>query len=82
MAIKTKPQTGAPLRRTSNPATRKPRLSAKNRALLALLNSPEWLIGTPEEAEEERETMEFLKTALDEDRPGYRKLFPKNEDER
>ena len=59
--------------------TRKPRLSAKNRAMLALLDS--WDNATPEEIEDQRETMEFLETALDEDRPGYRKLFPKRKDE-
>ena len=62
MATQTK-QTGAPVRRTSKPTARKPRISAKNRALMALLNSPEWLIGTPDEAEEERDTVEMLKAS-------------------
>jgi hypothetical protein len=31
---------------------------------------------TEEEVMEQRETWEYLKRALDEDRPSYRKLFP------
>jgi hypothetical protein len=52
---------------------RQPHLLARNRAMLALLDS--WANPTPEEIQEQRETMEFLEKALDEDRPGYRKLF-------
>ena len=40
----------------------------------ALLQS--WLEVDEEEAAEQRETLEFLMKALDEDRPSYRKLFP------
>jgi hypothetical protein len=43
----------------------------RNQALIELLNS--W---DQEDAEEQRETLEFLMRALDEDRPSYRKLFP------
>ncbi len=43
----------------------------RNQALIDLLN--EW---DQEDAEEQRETLEFLMKALDEDRPSYRKLFP------
>jgi hypothetical protein len=41
------------------------------RGLIELLRS--WQEG---DAEEQRETWEFLKVALDEDRPSCRKLFP------
>jgi hypothetical protein len=41
------------------------------RNLIELLRS--WQEG---DAEEQRETWEFLKAALDEDRPSRRKLFP------
>ena len=47
---------------------------AKNQPLIALLES--WLDATEEEAEEQWETWEWLKRALDEDRPSDRKLFP------
>jgi hypothetical protein len=43
-----------------------------NRALLRLLAS--WC--EPGEEEEQRETLDELKRALDEDRPSDRKLFP------
>ena len=47
----------------------------KNQPLIALLRS--WREATdPEELEDQRETWEFLKEALDEDRLSYRKLFP------
>lgn len=46
----------------------------RNQALIELLN--EWEHGSPEEAEEQRETWEMLKKLLDEDRPSFRKLFP------
>ena len=35
----------------------------------------EWMNVSDEEAEEQRETLEFLKKALDEGRAGYRTLF-------
>ena len=35
----------------------------------------EWMNVSDEEAEEQRETLEFLKEALDEGRAGYRTLF-------
>ena len=35
-----------------------------------------WREGSDEERREQQETWEFLKRALDEDRPSYRKLFP------
>ncbi len=44
----------------------------KNQAAIQLLDS--WL--AEEETQEQRETWEFLKKALDEDRLSYRKLFP------
>ncbi len=43
-------------------------------SLPALIDS--WINVTPEEAEEQRETGEYLRRVLDEDRMGYRKLFP------
>jgi hypothetical protein len=43
----------------------------RNQAVIDLLNSWE-----EEDEEEQRETWEFLKRALDEDRPSHRKLFP------
>jgi hypothetical protein len=47
----------------------------KNQAAIDLLDS--WLNETdPDVIREQRETWEFLKKALDEDRPSYRKLFP------
>lgn len=47
----------------------------KNQAAIDLLT--EWLNETdPEIIREQRETWEFLKQALDEDRLSYRKLFP------
>ena len=46
----------------------------KNRPLIELLRS--WREVDEEEAREQRETWEFLKQALDEDRLSYRKLFP------
>jgi hypothetical protein len=42
----------------------------RNQAAIALLNS--WM---EEDEDEQRETFAFLKRALDEDRPSYRKLF-------
>jgi hypothetical protein len=46
----------------------------KNQGLIVLLDS--WMEATEEEVMEQRETWEYLKRALDEDRPSYRKLFP------
>jgi hypothetical protein len=46
-------------------------LVESSQALIDLLN--QW---NEEDAEEQRETLEFLMKALDEDRPSYRKLFP------
>jgi hypothetical protein len=43
----------------------------RNQAALEMLR--EW---DQEDPEEQRETWEFLKRALDEDRPGQRPLFP------
>ncbi len=42
--------------------------------VIDLLDS--WCNVSEEEAEEQRETWEYLKKALDEDRLSYRKLFP------
>ncbi len=42
----------------------------RNQAVIALLNAWEH-----EDAQEQRETLEFLMRALDEDRPSNRKLF-------
>ncbi len=47
------------------------RPSRQVQSAIALLRS--WQEG---DAEEQRETWEFLRKALDEDRPSYRKLFP------
>jgi hypothetical protein len=46
----------------------------KNQSVIALLDS--WINVSEEEAQEQKETLEFLMKALDEDRPSYRKLFP------
>lgn len=46
----------------------------RNQALIELLNG--WAEGEPDEQEEQRETWELLKRALDEDRSSYRKIFP------
>jgi hypothetical protein len=47
---------------------------AKNQSAIDLLDS--WAFATDEEIAEQRETWEFLKKALDEDRLSSRKLFP------
>lgn len=41
--------------------------------IIEMLDS--WCNVSEEEAEEQRETLEYLIKALDEDRPSYRKLF-------
>lgn len=46
----------------------------KNEGAIRLLES--WRECTEEEAQEQRETWEYLKKVLDEDRSSYRKLFP------
>ena len=46
----------------------------KNRGAVALLKS--WLTAEGEAEAEQRETLEYLIKALDEDRPSNRKLFP------
>ncbi len=46
----------------------------RNQAAIQLLES--WLTGDEEDAREQRETFEYLKRALDEDRLSDRKLFP------
>jgi hypothetical protein len=46
----------------------------KNQSAIDLLRS--WAQATDEEIAEQRETWEFLKRALEEDRLSYRKLFP------
>ncbi len=46
----------------------------RNQALIELLD--EWAHGTAEDQDEQRETWELLKRALDEDRLSSRKLFP------
>jgi hypothetical protein len=45
-----------------------------NQEAIALLDS--WAEADDEEIREQQETWEFLRRALDEDRPSYRKLFP------
>ncbi len=47
---------------TPRPAKKQPRISARNRALLRLLDT--WENATPEEIEEQRETHEVLQRAL------------------
>ena len=68
-----------PTKPTRRPTVRKSRISAKNRAALRLLDS--LMNCSEEEARDQQETFDFLKKALDEDRPGYRKLFPENANE-
>ena len=46
---------------------------AKNQSAIDLLDS--WAVATDDEIAEQRETWEFLRKALDEDRLSYRKLF-------
>jgi hypothetical protein len=46
----------------------------KNQSLITLLDS--WVNVSEEEAQAQKETWEFLKRALEEDRSSYRKLFP------
>ncbi|MDQ3812632.1 MAG: hypothetical protein M3347_01620 [Armatimonadota bacterium] len=74
MTTQTKPTTATTSsRRTAAPRVvtkRQPRLSARNRALLRLLDS--WENATPEEIEEQRETHEFLQQALAADRLSLR----------
>lgn len=53
---------------------RRRRQIEKNQGLIALLDS--WLDADEEEIQEQKDTWEFLRQALDEDRPSYRKLFP------
>ena len=56
-------------------AEQRRRQREKNQAAIDLLDS--WLNETdPEVIREQRETWEFLKQALDEDRLSYRKHFP------
>jgi len=71
---KTKPiKATKPTRRAAAPrmaTKRQPRLSARNRALLRLLDS--WENATPEEIEEQSETHELLQRALAEGRLSLR----------
>ena len=46
----------------------------RRRALSDLIDS--WIAVGPEEAQEQRETLEYLMGALNEDAPSYRKRFP------
>lgn len=46
----------------------------KNRRAIEVLES--WKNATPEEVEEQKRAWEFLRKALDEDRPSHRELFP------
>lgn len=55
---------------------RKPRLSAKNRAMLALLDL--WENATPEEIEDQRETHAILEKALAENRLSLRQPLAEN----
>lgn len=55
-------------------AEERERQIAQNQSLIALLDS--WINADEEEIQDQKETWEFLKKALDEDRPSYRKLFP------
>ena len=69
-------QTGTPRTTDDEAEAERRRLQIeKNQAAIALLDS--WLNETdPDVIREQRETWEFLKKALDEDRLSYRKLFP------
>ena len=65
-------ETRAPTQERGDDEVRVPRSAGPQiRSAIALLRS--WQHG---DAEEQRDTWEFLKKALDEDRPSYRKLFP------
>ena len=55
--------------------TRKPRLSAKNRAAIRLLES--WLDASDEEAEEQRETFEFLEEGAGRRSPRLQEAVPR-----
>ena len=57
---------------TATASRKRPRLSRKTLRLIELLR--QWR--EEGDKEEQRETGEFLKKALDEDRHSYRKLFP------
>lgn len=46
----------------------------KNQSAIDLLES--WAYASDDEITEQRETWEFLRKALDDDRLSYRKLFP------
>jgi hypothetical protein len=50
---------------------------ARNVAAQALLD--EWMAASPEQVEEQRETLEFLVNHLDDERAGYREIFPNRE---
>jgi hypothetical protein len=46
----------------------------RNQSAIDLLDS--WARADEDEIQEQKETWEFLRQALDEDKPSYRKLFP------
>ena len=69
----TKPKTPQPAT-TECEVERRQRQIEANQETIRLLES--WRNASDEEAEEQRETWEFLKRALDEDRLSDRKLFP------
>jgi hypothetical protein len=62
---------GAALEHTQEPEERTPQ--QRREALVRLLAS--WREGDEEDLQDQRETGEFLRKALDEDRPGYRTFF-------
>ncbi len=53
---------------TSQPSSRNLEIEAAVRSLRTLLEE--------DDEHEQRETFEYLRQSLDEDRPSYRKLFP------
>ncbi len=75
MTIKYPPPVDAEAVVATEDATTPTNRRAKNEAAIRLLDS--WgEPTTPEDEAEQRETWDYLKRALDEDRLSYRKLFP------
>jgi hypothetical protein len=66
--------TTLPTRETATEEEQRQLQREKNRSGIELLES--WAHASEEEIAEQQETWEFLKRALDEDRPSYRKFFP------
>lgn len=69
----TKPQKQRERRNDRSPAKQPAKETEVNQALIDLLDS--WLAVDEEDAREQRETMQHLRKALDENRPPGYKLF-------